>query len=161
MRSFKDSSGNTWLLSITVAGLERVKDLAGVDLCDLTSGEPPLGARLTTEPMLVGSVLFALVSVQAAAAGVDAASFKEGLDGDALSSAFDGFVEELIDFFRKAKRPEQATALNAQLKVLLAASSLATKKIQEMDLNQLVENAFKSSSFAGSLPESSVSMQAP
>ena len=40
MQVVKDATGREWPVAITVAGLERVKDGTGFDLCSLIKGEP-------------------------------------------------------------------------------------------------------------------------
>jgi hypothetical protein len=158
MRTFKDSQGRPWNISITVASLQRVKSMVGIDITKLTEGDPPIGVRLTTEPTLIGEVLYAIVATQATAQGVTADDFAESLDGDALAAAFDCLHGELTDFFQKSGRKEQATALKTQLRVLQAASTLATEKMESLDVQALVESAL--STCAGNVPESSASIPA-
>lgn len=148
MKQFKDSQGRPWSVSVTVASLQRIKSMAGVDLTDLTTGEPPMGVRLTTEPLLVGEVLYAIVAASAETKNVTQDDFAEALDGTALAAAFDCLTEELVDFFQNAHRSEQSSALTAQLKVLKAAMGLFTKRTESLDIEKMVESAFSKSAIA-------------
>ncbi len=153
MKVFKDSKAREWTVAITVASLARIKDLAGIDLTELTKGDPPAGVRLTTEPLLVGQVLAAVVRPQLDAAKVATDDFLEALDGDAYALGFAAIAEELIGFFQKSGRPEQATALQAQMKVLIAATNRAKQRIESLDLEKMIDLAMTET--AGTPGESS------
>ena len=66
MKTFTDSSGRTWTIAVTVDAIKRVEGLIkGVNLANLTSGDPPLLTRLETDVVLLCDVIFALVKPQA------------------------------------------------------------------------------------------------
>jgi hypothetical protein len=153
MKQFK-AHGHTWDVSVTLAAMERVRDLAEVNIGDLIQGNPPLGVRLTTDELLFGNVLWAVLQPQAASRNVAREQFLE-LDGDNFADSFDALMGELIDFFQKRGRAEQATALTAQLKALKAAADLAAKRVASLDIDKLIESTFSSS--ATSVPGSSAS----
>ena len=101
MKSFKDSEGRPWEIKVNVGSVQRVRDVCNVDLTELAKAEgdaKPVGVRLTTEPIFVAEVLFALVGPQAETKGVTKDAFFDALDGDALAKAFDCFTDELIAF---------------------------------------------------------------
>jgi hypothetical protein len=98
MKSFTDSSGRTWALRIDVSAIQRVRELAGTDLCELLEGVPPLCERLDRDLVLLASVLWALVQPQAAEFQCDRAAFLGALDGPALGAAAKAFWEELENF---------------------------------------------------------------
>ena len=54
MKTFKDCAGREWDLSITIGSIQRVRDLAGVNLDDLGGGDPPLLVRRDYTCLLLG-----------------------------------------------------------------------------------------------------------
>ena len=117
MRTFSDTNGREWSVSMNVAALKRVRDLLGIDLMDLPAMEqkqPEQGLlhRLGTDPVLLVDVLYVLVKPQADAAGVSAEQFGEALGGDALEHATDTFMREVVGFFRGGVRDALTTVLD-------------------------------------------------
>jgi hypothetical protein len=152
MKQFKDSKSRPWNVSVTVSAMERVRDLCGENISDLIQGEPPLGVRLTTEPMLFGNVLWGVLQPQAEAQGVSREELLE-MEGEQYAEAFDCLMGELVGFFQKCGRKEQAIALTKQLEVLTAAANLATKRVENLNIEKLLASTFSTS--ATSAPESS------
>lgn len=110
MRSFTDSAGRIWMLSVNVATIKRVRALCNVDLTQiitLESGEQPkfeLLERLATDPILLVDVLYALCQPEAERRGVTDITFGEAMAGDTIESATTALLDEIIDFFPSAKR---------------------------------------------------------
>jgi hypothetical protein len=102
MRQFDDNKGRVWRLEINVAQVKRVRDLLGVNLCDLGHGD--LADRLARDYCLLANILFVLVMDQADTAGVGDVEFGEALCGDSIDAAQDAFMRELIDFFPSRRR---------------------------------------------------------
>jgi hypothetical protein len=143
VKQFKDAKERPWNVAITVSSIERVIALAGVNLCrivgkDEGSEENALVIRLTTEPVLVGKVLWALLQPQAEAQGVSRDELLD-LEGEQYAEAFNCFTAELMDFFRHSGLEEQATALEAQLKVLLAAARHAKATIEGVNIEEVTK----------------------
>jgi hypothetical protein len=92
MQKFTDSTGRVRTVAITVATLRRLK-AAGIDLCDLQGGEPPLIMQLAEDATQVAAALAVILEVEQASldACLDAASF---------AAAYEAFWKELADFFR-------------------------------------------------------------
>jgi hypothetical protein len=100
-------------------------------------------------------VIFALLRPQAVKAEIDDESFAEGLDADTVDAASRAFWEELIDFFQKLGRDDQATIVRTQQKFLIQVVKKVTGKLGAIDLDQLLANRRSESipgeSFGGSL----------
>jgi len=139
MKTFRDSKNREWTVDVNLATMMRVKDSAGVNLTELSKGDPPLGVRLTTDPFLVADVLTAILQPQLERANVKPHEFLEGLNGEGLAGAFAALTEGLVDFFQKSGRTEQAAALTAQMKALVTAARMATAKIEGLDVDKLIE----------------------
>lgn len=103
MKSFRDSKGRLWDLSIDVTAVRRVHALLGVLLTDL-SDVVKLG-ELIADPLRLVDVCFAIVKPQADAANppVSDEAFATGLAGDAIEQMADAFMAGLVDFFPSAR----------------------------------------------------------
>lgn len=155
MKTFVDTAGRPWLVTVNVAGVKQVRNKLGVDLYGLIdSGAKPL-ADLLGDPCRFVDVLFVLCEEQAGKANVSDEVFGCGLAGDALELAGEAFVEALIDFFPNARVRDNLRKLKAAARKLTDLSlAKVEKKLDAMDLETLVE---KLASESGSLPVSSAS----
>ena len=146
MKTFADTTGHSWQVAITLDAVRRVRDLLGVDLMDLTTGEPPLLTRLGTDIVLLCDVIFVVVKPQADAAGVTDAQFGAALGGDTIAEAAEAFWGELADFFRLLRRKDQADAVEVMQRAIQAAVTLAETRIAAVDVAALVATAFGTTS---------------
>lgn len=154
MKQFTDTRGRAWNLEITVGTCRRVRNVLGVDLPNITLGEPPLLQRLSTDVILLVDVIYVLVKPQADALSVSDQEFAEAFGGDTASVAADMFWEELIDFFRRDRRPDQAAAIEKQRLLVRSVSRLAEQKILALDVEAMV-NQQMPGELSGSSPDSS------
>ena len=159
MRTFTDSAGRTWTVSLTIDAAKRVKGLLDVNLLELEAGDPPLLTKLGTDVILLCDVIFALVKPQADAAGVSDEQFGAALGGEVILAAQTAFYEELVDFFRKLGRTDLAKAVDAQRRMIDLAVRRIETRIDRLDLEAAVESTLGEPST--SLPPSSGSISAP
>ena len=144
MKTFTDSAGRTWTINITVDAIKRVKDLVGVNLADVTEGDPPLLTRLETDLVLLCDVIYALIKPQAdqhPSGGISDEQFGQALGGDAILAAHDAFWGALSDFFHQLRRLDQVRAIEKQQKLVGVAVAAADKQIEGIDLDKLVDEA--------------------
>jgi len=141
MKTFTDSTGKTWTLSLTIDSVKRVKGLLDVNLLDLTAGDPPLLTRLGTDVILLCDVLYAMVKPQADAAGVTDEQFGASLGGEAILAAQTAFYEEIMDFFRKAGRGEVARAAETQRRLIDLTVQRIETRIEHMDIETMLDAA--------------------
>ena len=136
MKTFTDNKGRTWTLEVTVATVKRVRGLCKVDLnsiVELDKNNKPsaeLLERLSSDPVLLVDVLYAVCKPQADKLGVTDEDFGEAMAGDAIEYATSALLEEIIDFFPEAKRFVMRKILSASRKF----SEAARKKL-EAELN--------------------------
>ena len=159
MKTFTDSAGRTWTLSLTIDAAKRVKGLLNVNLLEPEAGDPPLLTRLGTDVILLCDVVFALVKPQADAAGVTDEQFAAALGGEVILAAQTAFYEELVDFFRKLGRTDLAKAVDAQRRMIDLAVRRIETRIDRLDLEAAVESMLGASSTSS--PPSSGSTPAP
>jgi hypothetical protein len=139
MKGFCDSSGRAWSISLTIDSAKRVRNLIEVNLLDLTSGDPPLLTRLGTDILLLCDVIYALVKPQADAQNITDEMFGSLLGGEAIQAAQSAFYEELIGFFQSAGRTDMMKALTAQRMLIDKAMKKIGVKIDNLDLDKLLD----------------------
>ena len=134
MKSFTDNLGRTWTLVVNVAAIKRVRALCGVDLnaiVEIDKENNPtaeLLERLSTDPVLLVDVLYAVCKTECDQKGVSDEEFGAAMAGDAIEQATAALLDEVVDFFPTAKR--------AALQKILAATrrieALAKKKLEDI-----------------------------
>ena len=134
MKSFTDNLGRTWTLVVNVAAIKRVRALCGVDLnaiVEVDKDNNPsaeLLERLSTDPVLLVDVLYAVCKTECDQKGVSDEDFGAAMAGDAIEQATAALLDEVVDFFPTAKR--------AALQKILAATrrieALAKKKLENI-----------------------------
>lgn len=140
MRNFIDSSGRVWVVDINVATVKRVKTLAQVNLLEVVQGE--LIERLSTDPVLLADILYAVCQPQALREQISDEAFGQALAGDVIDRATTALLEGLIEFFPEPRRRllEKATAKyrQVQTKALeLVEANLDNPQLEAKILQQL------------------------
>jgi hypothetical protein len=160
VKTFNDNAGRTWTLAITVDAIKRVEGLIkGVNLANLTHGDPPLLTRLETDIVLLCDVIFALLKPQADQLGVSDEEFGKSMGGDAIIAAHDAFWEELTGFFRQLRRTDTARAIEKQATLVKATVAAIEQRVETLDVEDVIAKALGSS--VGNSPESSASIPDP
>jgi len=165
MHSFRDAKGRDWTIDINVTSIRYVKARIDVDLLSIVGGD--LLGRVAGDPALLCDILYVLCEDQAKAAGISDLDFGRGLAGDALEAASDAFLEDLADFFPRARRGllKEALAKMRELETLVlqrGSERLASGKPEEAMvaiLERLESQA--SGPTSGESPASSASTPAP
>jgi len=158
MRTFKDSAGREWTISMTIGSAQRVRDLLKINLMLLEEGTPPLMSRLG-DPFLLANIIFCLIKPQADEKGITDIAFGESLGGDAFFNAHMAFIGELSDFYQSLTRTDLVRTL-AQMQVLMkGAVARAEAKITAMDPTKTLDALFGETSTG--LPEPSASTPSP
>ena len=164
MKTFTDNTGRTWTLLVNVATIKRVRALCGVDLnsiIEVEDGKPTtkLLERLSTDPVLLVDVLYAVCRPECEQKGVSDEDFGAAMAGDAIEQATSALLDEVIDFFPEAKRLAFRKILSAsrrfeemarkRLADALADSRFEEKVVSELErLTGLSPNAPESSESA-------------
>ena len=160
MHTFVDAAGRTWTVAIHVDALKRVRALAQVDLLEAVEGK--LLERLTTDPVLLCDVLYALCKPEAQANSVTDEDFGRAMAGDAIEHATKALLEELVGF---SPSPRD----RANLQRLLTTIDQAVEKVQtvveariaNLPVDEVVAQALATSgSSSGAAPGSPASSPA-
>lgn len=110
MKSFSDNTGRVWTLAVNVAAIKRVRALCDVDLnsiIELDAKNQPtakLLERLSTDPVLLVDVLYAVCKPECDQKNVSDGEFGAAMAGDAIDHATAALLDEIIDFFPETKR---------------------------------------------------------
>jgi hypothetical protein len=139
MHTFTDTQGRVWTIAITVDAVKRVRALTGTDLLAVAGGD--LLERLSTDPVLLADVLYAVVRPEADARQVSDADFGRALAGDVIGAATTALLEDIVDFFPGQKRRLLATALQKLHAVQDAAMAVAQERVEALDATALVSAA--------------------
>ncbi len=161
MKSFTDNAGRVWTLAVNVAAIKRVRAICDVDLnsiVEMDAGNKPsakLLERLSTDPVLLVDVLYAVCKPEADAKNIGDEDFGRAMAGDAIDHATAALLDEIIDFFPEAKREAFKKILSATRRF----ESLARKKMETLlaDGNfedKLVSELERLTGLSASAPES-------
>ena len=153
MKTFTDTAGRTWTLSLTLGTAMAVKGKLDIDLLQPEAGDPPLLTRLGTDEMLLGEVLCAMLEKQFESHKVSDDDVRAAFDGQTLLAAQKAFYEELIDFFRSRGRNDRAKAVAKQMAMIDAAVTAIETRIDGIDVGETIAGAM-----SGELPEVSESI---
>ena len=153
MKTFNDNAGRTWTVSLNIDAIKRVRSLVKVDLTEAVGGK--LLERLTTDPVLLCDVLFAVCKSEADAKNITDEDFGRALAGDAIDAATTALLEELVNFFpRENQRRVLGKAIGKTKTLQNKAIQVAELRLDSPELEQLMEQALND---AASLPLSGVS----
>ena len=146
MKTFTDTAGRTWTISLNLGTAMAVKDKLGIDLLQPEQGDPPLLTRLGTDELLLGEVICCLLAGQFEAHKVTAEDVRASFDGATLLAAQKAFYEELVDFFRSRGRADRARAVETQAKMIEAAVKAVETRIAGIDVDETIRGAMSGSS---------------
>jgi len=153
MKTFTDTQGRSWSIVLNLGTAIRVKSELHVDLLQPEAGDPPLLTRLGTDEILLGEIICCLLQKQFETHDMDAEDVLASFDGTTLLAAQKAFYEELVDFFQSRGRTDRARAVQAQMKVIEKAVAAVESRIDQMDLEKLVDGAM-----SGEFPDLSESI---
>lgn len=136
MKTFVDSNGTAWLVSVNVSTIRRVKAIANVNLLDAVNGQ--LMNDLMADPMMLADVLWSICEPQATTKNVTAEAFGELLAGDTIDKATEALLTELVDFFPQPKREILAAALRKSHEIWTKAATMATERINNVNTDKIL-----------------------
>jgi hypothetical protein len=134
MASFKDATGRTWPIRLTIATARLVVAEHKIDLLVLHDKAAGVFSRLTSSPNQIVDVVWTLIRKEAAEQGVTAEAFLDAVDGPTIEGMTEALIEGVIDFFRS--NPEKVRVLKAaftkQKEMEAELATLAVAKIESL-----------------------------
>ena len=137
MKTFQDNESRNWELAVNVDAVKRVKAHLEVDLLEAVEGN--LLERLVGDPVLLCDVIYVICKPQAEAAGVSDEDFGRAMAGDAIDAATMALLEDLVDFFPRARRQVLQKALTKLRKLEAMTLDAATKALDSDALEKILQ----------------------
>ncbi len=161
MKSFTDNAGRVWTLAVNVAAIKRVRALCGVDLnsiIEMDAANQPsakLLERLSTDPVLLADVLYAVCKPECDSKNVTDEEFGAAMAGDSIEHATAALLDEIIDFFPEAKRLAFRKILSATRRFeAIARNRMETLLADGKFEDRLVSELERLTGLSASAPES-------
>ncbi len=139
MKTFKDNAGRSWTVAVNVAAIKRIKTLLDVNLMEAVEGD--LLEQLSTDPVLLCDVIYAICKPEADAQNITDEQFGSAMAGDVIEQATAALLEDLVDFFPLAKRRVLHKALAKLRAVEAKAVEYATAKLDDPALDKQIDAA--------------------
>jgi len=136
VRAFKDTAGRTWIISIHVSAIKRVRGLLGIDLYKLIDDKFKALGELLADPVQLIDVIYCLCKEEADKLGISDEEFGRAMGGDVIEHAANAFLEELTDFFPDAR---VRAALRTMVEKGKAASEAISNHAMEVMRSLTVE----------------------
>lgn len=129
MAVFKDDSGVDWAVDLNVTEIKRVRELAGVDLLDISGGK--VFEKVLTDPIYLANTLFVLCEEQCKTREMSEEDFGKILKGDVWDRAAEALIQAVVDFSRNPKARAALGLVAGKYRELEARSSeIAIQQIQ-------------------------------
>lgn len=154
MHTFKDKTGHDWTLEIDYDMAVKLNDATGFDI--QTAFDKESIASTFSDIFKVGGILWTTLSAQAGDLGITQEQFAKRINGDALEDATIALMEEIIDFFPRARRSALRASVTKTREIENLVAERAVKMLESGSLNAEIENALTGKSSAVSSPASAV-----
>ncbi len=142
MKTFNDNAGRTWTVAVNVDAIKRVKGLTDINLLDVASGKSKdLLGQLSSDPILLCDVLYALCKPETDSRQVSDEDFGRAMGGDAIDHATTALLEELVGFFPQAKRRVLDKALRKLQTLEARVIDVAERKLDSPAIDRAMEEA--------------------
>ena len=143
MSMFKDKDGREFLLSVNITTVKRVRTLLGVDLLNISEGDPPLVMRLGTDPVLLVDVVYALIKPELDAANITDEQFGINLGGEGYPQAEKAFWDELEAFFRGLRRLDLVSVLDKSKVAIRTMVDVGREEVEAEDVAAKVRQGMR------------------
>jgi hypothetical protein len=161
MQKFVDRAGRIWIVDIDNTTLRRVKTITGVHLLEAIDGD--LVTRLSTDPLLLGDVLYAICKPQADQQQITDEAFGEGLAGNSIDDATNALLEALISYFPESRRRLLRKAAEKQKMIETRGINAIERRLDDPNLvDKIVEELERKlgvPTSSGSLSDSQASLE--
>jgi len=161
MHSFTDNAGRAWAVAVNVDTIKRVRALVNVDLLSVFDGQ--LLAQLSSDPVLLCDVLYAVLKPEADTRNISDVDFGRAMAGDAIGHATGALLDELADFSRNAAQRQVTHKALAKTRAVEArAVELMAQRVDALGVEQVLAMALKNAAASsGNSPASPASTPAP
>lgn len=154
MKTFVDNAGRTWIVTINVNTIKRVRGLVDVNLLEILDGA--LIEKFIRDPVLLCDVVYAVCKLEADERNISDEDFGRAMAGDAIEHATRALLEELVNFSPSPRdRANLQRILETTWRVMDKARDLVEARLSSNEIDQTIEQALSSvSDSSGSAPAS-------
>jgi len=150
MKTFSDTAGRSWTITVNVDAIKRVRSLCNVDLLELAEGK--LIEQLIRDPVLLCDVVYAVCKPQLDERSVSDEDFGRAMAGDAIEHATTALLEELVNFSPNPRdRAAALRVLNRTWQVMDKARDVIETRI-DGELDRIAEEALAEIQSSADLP---------
>lgn len=145
MKSFKDTEGRDWLVEINVGTVMRVRAMCdGLDLVNVIRVEnnrpnTDLLEKLADDPVLLVNVLYVVCNEQVKERNLSTEQFAQAMAGDCIEQAVVALLDELVDFFPKAKRLVLRKIMDSTFRVMDQIKGTTVNLLESPEFNEKLE----------------------
>ena len=131
---FKDSEGREWHVKVTVATVDRILELCGVDLYESEDW-----GRVLQEPRLACAVLAAVLKPSYEARSLTTEQFRDGLDGDAAASGIEALHEAIANFTQPELRATRVKLVQKLRETVKAQGAVEMARMESGAIDKLIQ----------------------
>jgi hypothetical protein len=152
MHVFKDTEGRAYSIEVNVLAIKKVRAHCNInllDVLDVEQGSEGLLARLADDPVLLAEILYAICVPDQEKTGESENAFMAAMAGEVVEQATMALLEEIADFFPKAK----GALLRKVLEMARGQERKAVEAIEQMLQSGELEQGLQEA-MSGSAPPS-------
>lgn len=143
MRTFKDSTGKEWKISITIGSAKRVLANTPDHLDLFTMKDETDWERLTLNYSIIADAICELCRPEWEDRGLTSEQFFDILDGVTMGNAMGVFKAELADFFLSTDRRDLATMIHKSNSMMTKATTATAQRIEAINEDEQVAEMMK------------------
>lgn len=151
MHIFKDTNGRVWNIEVNVFTIKKVRAHCNInllDVVDLNQGSDGLLAKIAEDPVLLADILYAVCVPDDEKSNEKESEFLTSLSGESVEQASMALLEEIADFFPKAKgallRKVLETARAQEKKATATLEEILQSQELETSLQEIMSNSLRS-----------------
>ena len=133
-RTFQDSQGDSWTITITVGAAMKLRDQLGVDIQKLVESHDGTLSGLLTDVWKIVEILALVLEDQVKKRGLQDSEFFERLTGDVLDFATMAFLEAVADSLPKLQRRPIQELMKKLNSTLDRATETMAEKVKATDV---------------------------
>jgi len=151
MKTFRDTAGREWMITVDVNAIKRVMkapiehlgDPLKVNLLALVEPESDLLKKVIEFPPLVCDIAYAMCKPQCDEKQVSDEDFGRAMGGDVLEKILDLILEETVDFFPQGRRKVLRRMLEKSQTFAEKAQALMTARLEAGELDAAIDAALE------------------
>lgn len=129
MKSFKDKSGTTYDIALTIGACKKIKSRLSVDILNLSDETVE---KLYSDDLLIAEIVAVLLEDKLDQIG--AQGVIDNFDGATVDTACKAFLEELTSFFAERNRPDKSAILKKLNQITEKAVQNVAEEVDKIEI---------------------------